>query len=117
LENFSSAIESNKIKDIYLNNSNNSINNESKNINKHFCTYVDKHYNTIIVEHEGIEKYAIIDTGSNISSIDMSLINDMKLVKNEEDIVITGADNTKLEQLGKIKLVVKINGNTYSINA
>lgn len=47
----------------------------------------------------------------------MSLINNTELVKKEEDIVITGADNTKLEQIGKIKLVVKINGNTYSINA
>lgn len=41
----------------------------------------------------------------------------MELVKNEEDIVITGADNTKLEKLGKKKLVVKINWNPYSINA
>ncbi|KAF0691957.1 Uncharacterized protein FWK35_00038490, partial [Aphis craccivora] len=86
-KNYSSAIETNKIKDIYLNNSNISINNESKNINKHVCAYVDKHYNTrvlsIIVEYEGIEKYAIIDTGSNISCIDMSLINDMELVKKE----------------------------------
>jgi len=58
----------------------------------------------------------LIDIGSNISCIDISLINDTELVKNEKDFVITGADNNNLEQLGKMKLVVKINGNTYSIN-
>jgi len=105
-KNYNSAIETNKTIDRYLNNS---INNKSKNINKQGCIYVDKHYNTrvllIIVEHEGIEKYGIIDTRSNISCIDISLINDTELVKKEEDIIITVADNTKLEQLGKIKLM------------
>lgn len=72
---------------------------------------------SIIVEHEGTEKFAIIDTGSNISCIDHSLIDNMKHIINKNKVVITGTDNSKLEQLGKTKLVIKINNNKYSIDA
>ena len=44
-------------------------------------------------------------------------MNNIEHIKNEGKVFITGADNTELEQLGKTKLVVKINNNTYSIDA
>ncbi|KAF0756898.1 GATA zinc finger domain-containing protein 14-like [Aphis craccivora] len=63
------------------------------------------------VEHEGIDKHAIIDTGSNISCIDILLIKNIKYIKKEKQVTITSANNTKLEQLSKIDLMIKIKKN------
>jgi len=64
---------------------------------------------SINVEHEGIEKHAIIDTGSNISCINVSLIKNLQCIKKKEQVTITGANNSKLDQVGKINLMIKIN--------
>jgi len=64
---------------------------------------------SINIEHEGIEKHAIIDTLSNISCINVSLIKSLKCIKNKEQVTITRANNSKLEQVGKIYLMLKIN--------
>jgi hypothetical protein len=71
---------------------------------------------SINIEHEGFKKHAIIDTGSNISYIDISLIKNLKCVKNKEQVTITGANNTKSEQLGKIDLMIKIINKVKVIN-
>jgi hypothetical protein len=72
---------------------------------------------SINVEHEGIEKHAIIDTGSNISCINVSLIKNLQCIKNKEQVTITGANNSKLDQVGKINLMIKINNQQYFIDA
>jgi len=80
--------------------------------------YDDKHrVLSINIEHEGIKKHAIIDTGSNISCIDISLIKNLKSIKNKEKVSIMGANNTKLEQLGKIDLMIKTSNQQYFIDA
>jgi hypothetical protein len=69
------------------------------------------------VKIEGDEKYAILDTGSNLSRIDVSLIKDKKIIKLKEKVIITEADGTELILLEKIELTIKINNKQYIINA
>lgn len=69
------------------------------------------------VEIEGNEKYAILDTGSNLSCIDHSLTKNKQLIKPKENIIITGADNTELKQLGRTEIKIKINKDHYLIHA
>lgn len=68
-------------------------------------------------EINGNEKYATLDTGSNISCIDYLLIKNKQKLKPKENVIITGADSTELTQLGKIELNIKINNEQYNINA
>ncbi|KAF0707508.1 Retrovirus-related Pol polyprotein [Aphis craccivora] len=68
------------------------------------------------VEIDGTEKYAILDTCSNLSCIDYSLTKNKQLIKPEENIIIRGADNTELKQLGKTEITIKIKDYHYLIN-
>ncbi|KAF0682162.1 Retrovirus-related Pol polyprotein, partial [Aphis craccivora] len=72
---------------------------------------------SIKVEYEGNEKYAILDTGSNLSCIDYSLTKNKQLMEPKENIIITGADNTELKQLGRIEITIQIKNYHYLINA
>lgn len=72
---------------------------------------------SIKVEYEGNEKYAILDTGSNLSCIDYSLTKNKQLMEPKGNIIITGADNTELKQLGRIEITIKIKNYHYLINA
>jgi len=72
---------------------------------------------SIKVEYEGNEKYAILDTGSNLSCIDYSLTKNKQLMEPKENIIITGADNTELKQLGRTQITIKIKNYHYLINA
>ena len=72
---------------------------------------------SMIVEIEGNEIYAILDTGSNLSCIDFSLTKNKQLIKPKDNIIITGADNTELKQLGRTKITIKIKNDHYHINA
>lgn len=86
----------------YTNENNNQIKNIKTNTERKQRVLTTK------VEIEGDEKYAILDTGSNLSCIDHSLIKDKQMIKPKENVIITGADDTELIQLGKIKLKIKI---------
>lgn len=110
-----------------VNNSNESLN-QHKNITKINNNNSDTNYQhsdmerkqrvlSIKINIDNIERHAIIDTGSNISCIDYSLINNIDLIKTKENIKITGADNSELEQLGRIDLKIKINNITYMVDA
>jgi len=94
-------------------NNNNNINNN----NQHSDMERKQRVLSIKIEVDDIERYAIIDTGSNISCIDYSLVNNISQIKSKENIKITGADNSELEQLGKIDFKIKINKVTYIIDA
>lgn len=69
------------------------------------------------VEFDGNEIYAIIDTGSNLSFVEYSLIKDKQHIKPKEQIIITGAGNDELVQIGTTELTIKINKFQYQIKA
>lgn len=71
----------------------------------------------MIVEIEGNEKYAILDTGSNLSCIDFSLTENKQLIKPKDNIIITSVDNTELKPLGRTEITIKIKNDHYHINA
>jgi len=70
---------------------------------------------SIKIELDGNEKNAIIDTGSNLSCIDYSLIKNKQHINPKEQIIITGADNNELIQIGTTKLIITINSLRYQI--
>ncbi|VVC33688.1 Aspartic peptidase domain [Cinara cedri] len=74
---------------------------------------------SIFIELYGITRSAIIDTGSNISCIDVSLLNDTACIKRDMPfrIILISANNTILEQLGVTDLQIKINNYSYIIRA
>lgn len=72
---------------------------------------------SIDIELNGFNRPAIIDTGSNISCIDVSLLNGTENIKKEKGITITGADNTVLELLGVTNIQIKINNYSYLVHA
>lgn len=95
----------------------NLIENENKNHDTMVInTECRKRVLSVKVETEGNEKYAILDTGSNLSCIDYTLTTNKRLIEPNKNIKITGADNTGLKQLGRIDITIKINNDKYLIN-
>ncbi|KAL4126303.1 hypothetical protein QTP88_010525 [Uroleucon formosanum] len=113
LNNNKSRIKHKNMTEIEFNNNNNNINNN----NQHSDMERKLRVLSIKIEIDNIERHAIIDTGSNLSCIDYSLIKNINQIKSKEKIKITGADNSELEQLGKIDFEIKINKVSYVVDA
>jgi len=69
----------------------------------------------IKIKIDGNEQNAIIDTGSNLSCIDYSLVKDKQEIKPKEQITITGDNNNELMQIGTTELIITINKLKYKI--
>lgn len=72
---------------------------------------------SIPVKINNNNRHAILDTGSNISCIDISLVHNTENIKNKIKCTITGADDSELQQLGIMDLKFSIHNRQYSINA
>jgi len=68
---------------------------------------------SIKIKLDDNEQNAIIDTGSNISCIDYSLIKNKQVIKPKEQITITGAGNNEQIQIGTTELIITINTRQY----
>jgi len=70
---------------------------------------------SIKIKLDDNEQNAIIDTGSNLSCIDYSLVKNKQEIKPKEQIIITGADNNELIQRGTTEVKNIINTLKYKI--
>ncbi|KAL4154128.1 hypothetical protein QTP88_001961 [Uroleucon formosanum] len=111
LNNNKSRIKHKNMTEIEFNNNNINNNNQHSDMERKLRVL------SIKIEIDNIERHAIIDTGSNLSCIDYSLIKNISQIKSKEKIKITGADNSELEQLGKIDFEIKINKVSYVVDA
>jgi hypothetical protein len=62
---------------------------------------------SVDIEFKRCKQNEIIDTGSNISCINFELIQNKKLLKPKDDIIITEANYNIIEQLDKINIEIK----------
>lgn len=70
---------------------------------------------SIVVILDDKKIHAIIDTGSNLTCIDYSVITCKNVIKPKDNIMIIGPDKNELEQIGKTDFNMKINDINYFV--
>lgn len=72
---------------------------------------------SIETELDGIKRFAILDTGSNVSMIDTSLLKNIENIRPKPEVYLTAGNNTIIKQVGMLDVMIKINNFSYLVNA